>query len=163
MKKPIWEPGPERVERANLNRFARFAREQSGNEDLRGYAALYEFSIRHPERFWPLVWEFCGIRASGTFHETLVAADHPADVRWFPGIRLNVAQNLLRFRDERCALIGRDAAGAGYEISYAQLQLQVARVAAALRARGIGAGDTVAGLLRNGSEPVVAMLASVAV
>ncbi|WP_386070685.1 AMP-binding protein [Tahibacter sp. UC22_41] len=163
MKKPIWEPSPERIERANLNRFARFAREQSGNEDLRGYAALYEFSIRHPERFWPLVWEFCGIRASGTFHETLVAAEHPADTRWFPGIRLNVAQNLLRFRDERCALTGRDPAGAAYEISHAQLQQQVARVAAALRERGIGPGDCVAGLLRNGSEAVVAMLASIAV
>lgn len=163
MKKPIWEPGPERVERANLNRFARFAREQSGNEDLRGYAALYEFSIRHPERFWPLVWEFCGIRASGTFHETLVAAEHPADTRWFPGIRLNVAQNLLRFRDERCALAARDAAGVWHETSYAQLQQQVAHVAAALRARGVGSGDYVAGLLRHGSEAVVAMLASVAV
>lgn len=163
MKKPIWEPGAERVERANLNRFVRYAREQSGNDELRGYAAIYDFSIHHPERFWPLVWEFCGIRASGTFHDVMVTGERVTDTRWFPGVRLNVAQNLLRFRDDRAALIARDAGGAWQEISYAQLQQQVARIAAALRERGIGPGDRIVGLLDHGSEAVVAMLASVAV
>lgn len=163
MKKPIWEPSPERVERANLNRFVRYAREQTGNDDLRNYAAIYDFSIRHPERFWPLVWEFCGIRSTGTFHEVMVAGGHLAETRWFPGVRLNVAQNLLRFRDDRVALVARDATGRWQETSYAQLQQQVARIAAALRAFGIRPGDRVAGLLDSGSEAVIAMLASVAV
>jgi len=163
MKKPIWTPGAERVERANLSRFVRFAREQTGNDDLRDYAAIYDFSIHHPQRFWPLVWEFCGIRAVGTFHDVITSADHIADARWFPGVRLNFAQNLLRIRDERCALIFRDAAGAWQEISYAELNQQVARVAAALRAQGLKPGDIVTGLLHNGSEAVIAMLASVAV
>lgn len=162
MKKPIWEPSPERIERANLQRFARFAREQCGNDDLRGYAPLYDFSIRHPERFWPLVWEFCGIRASGTFHEVLVDAERLPGARWFPGMRLNFAQNLLRFRDERCAIAGRDAAGTWQELSYAELQQQVTLVAAAWRADGLRAGDSVCGVLPNRIEAVVAMLASVA-
>ena len=67
MNKPIWEPGTERIERANMSRFMRFVRENTGNEDIRRYAPLYDFSVRHPEKFWPLVWEFCGIRASGDF------------------------------------------------------------------------------------------------
>lgn len=162
MKKPIWEPSSERIERANINRFVRYAREQTGNEDLRRYAPLYEFSVRHPERFWPLVWEFCGIRASGTFHEVVVDADRLPGARWFPGIRLNFAQNLLRFRDERLALIGRDGRGQRQEISYAQLQQQVARAAAGLRAAGLRPGDAVLALLPNGIEAVVAMLATVA-
>jgi acetoacetyl-CoA synthetase len=163
MKKPIWAPGTERVERANLSRFVRFAREQTGNDDLRDYAAIYDFSIHHPERFWPLVWEFCGVRAVGTFHDVVTSAGHIADARWFPGVRLNFAQNLLRIRDERCALTFRDATGAWQVISYAELHQQVARVAGALRAQGLKPGDIVTGLLRNGSEAVVAMLASVAV
>lgn len=162
MKKPIWEPGPERVERANLNRFVRYAREQSSNEDLRGYASLYDFSIHHPERFWPLVWDFCGIRASGSFHEVLVDAERLPGARWFPGVRLNFAQNLLRFRDERCALCARDATGDWQELSYAQLQQHVARIAELLRTRGLQPGDRVCGLLGNGIDAVVAMLASTA-
>lgn len=162
MKKPIWEPSSERIERANINRFVRYVREQTGNEDLRRYAPLYEFSVRHPERFWPLVWEFCGIRASGTFHEVVVDADRLPGARWFPGIRLNFAQNLLRFRDERAALIGCDSRGQRQEISYAQLQQQVARAAAGLRAAGLRPGDKVLALLPNGVEAVVALLAAVA-
>ncbi|MCQ4164769.1 AMP-binding protein [Tahibacter harae] len=162
MKKPIWEPSPERIERANINRFVRYVREQTGNEDLRRYAPLYDFSIRHPERFWSLVWEFCGIRASGTFHEVLVDADRLPGARWFPGIRLNFAQNLLRFRDERCALSGPSLNSGTLELSYAELQQQVARLAAALREQGLKPGDHVSAVLPNCCEAVIALLAAVA-
>jgi len=51
MNKPIWEPSTERIERANMNRFMRFVRESTGNEDIRRYAPLYDFSVRDPELF----------------------------------------------------------------------------------------------------------------
>ena len=63
--KPLWEPGAERVERANISRFMRFVRENTGNDDVRRYAPLYDFSVRQPEKFWSLLWEFCGVRAHG--------------------------------------------------------------------------------------------------
>ena len=95
MNKPIWEPSAERMERANMQRFVRFVRDSTGNEDIRRYGPLYDFSIRQPERFWPLVWEFCGIRASGDHEPVLVDRDKMPGARWFPGVRLNFAQNLL--------------------------------------------------------------------
>src|SRR5690349_6986532 len=143
MNKPIWEPGNERIERANLNRFMRYVREQTGNEDIRRYSPLYDFSVRYPEKFWPLVWEFCGIRASGTFHEVLVDGDRMPGAKWFPGIRLNFAQNLLRFKDERAAILFRNEWGHAREISYADLQQEVGRLAHALRESGVVAGDRV--------------------
>ena len=163
MNKPLWEPSDERIERANLNRFMRFVREQTGNEDIRRYAPLYDFSIRHPARFWPLVWEFCGIRASGDFEPVLTEAEHIADARWFPDVRLNFAQNLLRHRDDRIALIDRDAHGAQRSLSYAALHGEVARVAAALGATGVGSGDRVASTLGSGLERVIALLATSAI
>jgi acetoacetyl-CoA synthetase len=162
MIKPIWEPSPERIERANINRFLRYAREQTGNDDLRSYAALYDFSIHHPERFWPLVWEFCGIRASGTFHEILVSGEGVTGARWFPGVRVSYAQNLLRFRDERTALIAQDEQGRWQELSYAELQQQVARLAPALRELGLRPGDRATGVLANSPEAVISMLACMA-
>ncbi|HVJ63270.1 MAG TPA: acetoacetate--CoA ligase [Tahibacter sp.] len=160
MSKPIWEPSPERVERANLSRFMRFVREQTGNEDLRSYAPLYDFSVRYPERFWQLVWEFCGIRASGTFHEVLVDGDKMPGAKWFPGIRLNFAQNLLRFKDDRAAILFRNEWGHAREISYAELHQHVGRLAHALRELGLRPGDRVAGFLPNMPETVIAMLAA---
>ena len=157
---PLWRAGPERIERANMSRFTRFVAEQTGNEDIRRYAPLYEFSIRHPEKFWPLVWEFCGIRASGEHEPVLIDGDRMPGAHWFPNVRLNFAQNLLRFNDERPALIFRNEWGHARELSYAQLHVQVERIAHALKQAGVTAGDRVVGFLPNIPETVIAMLAA---
>src|SRR5688500_4720717 len=79
--------------------------------------------------------------------------------RWFTGARLSFAENLLRFDDERTAIVAWRARGAR-RLSYAELRREVARVASGLRAAGVGVGDRVAGFLPNIPETVVAMLAT---
>ena len=111
MDKPIWEPSAERIDRANISRFMRFVRENTGNEDIRRYAPLHDFSVRQPEKFWSLVWEFCGIRAHGDLEPVLVDRDKMPGARWFPNVTLNFAQNLLRFKDERVAIVFRNEWG----------------------------------------------------
>jgi len=160
MNKPIWEPGNERIERANMNRFMRYVRESTGNEDIRRSAPLYDFSVRHPEKFWPLVWEFCGIRASGEFEPVLVDADKMPGARFFPNVKLNFAQNLLRHKDDRVALVFRNEWGHERELTYAELHAEVGRLAHALKAIGVGVGDRVAGFMPNIPETIIAMLAA---
>jgi acetoacetyl-CoA synthetase len=156
--RPIWEPGKERIERANLSRFIRFV--QPKHIDVSDYQGLYDFSLRHPEDFWGAVWEFCGIRASGEFDQILIDGDKMPGARWFPNVRLNFAQNLLRYKDERVALIARNEWGHKREFTYAQLHVEVGKLAFALRAAGVKAGDRVAGFLPNIPETVIAMLAT---
>jgi acetoacetyl-CoA synthetase len=163
MTKPIWEPSRERIEGSNISRFMRFVREQTGNEDIRRYSPLYDFSVRHPTRFWPLVWEFCGIRATGEFEEVLVDGDRMPGARWFPGVRLNFAQNLLRHKDDRVALMARNEWGDKREFTYADLHEQVGKLAHALREAGVGVGDRVAGFMPNIPETVIAMLAATSI
>ncbi|HEX5123656.1 MAG TPA: acetoacetate--CoA ligase [Rhodanobacteraceae bacterium] len=160
MNKPIWEPSTERIDRANMSRFMRFVRENTGNEDIRRYAPLYDFSVRHPEKFWPLVWEFCGIRASGDFEPVLADADRMPGARFFPNVKLNFAQNLLRHKDERTAIVFRNEWGHKREITYAELHAEVGRIAHALKGCGVVAGDRVAGFMPNLPETIIAMLAA---
>jgi acetoacetyl-CoA synthetase len=157
---PLWTPSAERRDATNLHRFVRYVRKATGNEDIGSYAPLYDFSIRNPEKFWPLVWEFCGIRATGEFEPALVDGDRMPGARWFPNVQLNFAQNLLRFKDDRPALVFRNEWGHEREISYAQLHAAVGRVAHALKQAGTGKGDRVAGFLPNLPETVIAMLAA---
>ena len=161
--KPIWEPGTERIERANINRFMRFVREQTGNDDIRRYAPLYDFSVRQPEKFWKLVWEFCGIRSTGDFDEVLVDGDKMPGAKWFPDVRLNFAQNLLRYKDDRVALVARNEGGHAREFTYAELHDEVAKLAHALRLSGVTVGDRVAGFLPNIPEALIAMLATASI
>lgn len=74
MSSPVWVPAGERLERANLKRFMHFVQENLDSR-VTDYPALYEFSIRLPEKFWVAVWEFCGIRATGTWKDVLVDGD----------------------------------------------------------------------------------------
>ncbi|MCE5232027.1 MAG: acetoacetate--CoA ligase [Mizugakiibacter sp.] len=156
----LWTPTDERIERSNLSRFLRFAREETGNEELRRHAPLYDYSVTHPERFWPLVWDFCGIRASGEREPVLVDGERMPGAKWFPNVRLNFAQNLLRYKDDKLALVFRNEWGHRRQYTYAELHAEVGRVAHALREAGVVAGDRVAGFLPNMPETVIAMLAA---
>ena len=158
--KPIWEPSRERAEASNMARFLRFVRERTGNPDLVRYAPLWEFSVREPQRFWPLVWEFCGVRASGELQPVLENPAAMPGARFYPQARLNFAENLLRYHDAHPALVFRNEWGHARELSYAELTAQVGRFAQALKAAGVGPGDRVAGLMPNMPETIIAMLAA---
>jgi len=176
MTDPIWQPSAERIAQANLTRFAQYVNDDAGlyphAHGLHDMPALYTWSIEHPEEFWAAMWSFSGIVAnSAGWEQVCVGLDRmaPPDKdlgpRWFTGTRLNFAENLLRHcRDEdarqRDALVFWNEQGRQRALSFAELQAQVAQVAAALRAMGIGAGDRVAGYLPNLPETVIAMLAA---
>ncbi len=162
MDAPIWEPSQERAESSNMARFIRFVRDNKGNGDIQHYAPLWEFSVHQPQKFWPLLWEFCGIRAAGEFEPVLLAGEKMPGAQWFPGVRLNFAENLLRHQDDRPALLFRNEWGHKREFSHAQLYTEVARFAQALRRVGVQPGDRVAGYLPNLPETVIAMLATAA-
>jgi acetoacetyl-CoA synthetase len=127
--------------------------------------------VAHPEAFWPEVWRFCGVVADERpgrepWDEVVVGLERmaPPDPalgpRWFPGARLNFAENLLRYDDDRAALVFWNELGRQRELSYRDLNAAVAAVATALAAEGVVAGDRVAGFLPNLPETVTAMLAT---
>jgi len=83
--------------------------------------------------------------------------------QWFPDATLNFAENLLRFSDDREALVEIDERDARRALTYGQLRDQVARLAGWMRDQNIQSGDRVAGFMPNCIETVVAMLATTSV
>ena len=156
---PLWTPDPERIAGTRLARFRVFAGEWA-NQDFADYDALWQWSVDQPAAFWQAVWDFCEVHSSVPATDVLLDGESMPGARWFDGARLNFAENLLRYRDERVALIFRGEDGRREQISYAELYRTVARLAAALKAAGIGPGDRVAGFLPNRPEAVIAMLAA---
>src|SRR5689334_25409734 len=65
MTAPIWTPSPARVASANLTRFLAHVRTTSpiGAESVWDVPSLYDWSVAHPEAFWPELWRFCGVVA----------------------------------------------------------------------------------------------------
>ena len=158
MSQVSWTPSPARIQDANISRFIKLIHLEV-DPRVFDYPGLYDFSIRSPQKFWRAVWEFFDVH--GTRGDIVLAeAGKMPGAQWFPKARLNFAENLLRYRDERDAIVFHSETGAVRTLTYAQLYQQVAATAAALRAAGIQSGDRVAGFLPNLPETLVAMLAS---
>ena len=83
--------------------------------------------------------------------------------RWFPGMRLNFAENLLRRAGDEPAIVFANERGERRELSWDRLTAEVARVRAGLHDAGVGPGDRVAGFMPNLPETVIAMLATASV
>jgi acetoacetyl-CoA synthetase len=64
---------------------------------------------------------------------------------WFPGARLNYAENLLIRKDDGTALTEANESGVIAHVSYRELNARVREMAAALRINGLNVGDRVAG------------------
>jgi acetoacetyl-CoA synthetase len=162
MSEPLWTPSDARVRDANITRFLAHVRQEC-EPDLHGQKALYQWSVDHPEKFWPQVWAFCGIKASKTWDKVLVHGDKMPGAQWFTGSRLNFAENLLRYRDDRPALVFRGENGERVALTYKELYRQVAGCADALRKSGVTTGDRVAAFMPNRHETVIAMLATTSI
>ncbi len=159
MAKQLWSPSRERVESSNMNHFMQWINARH-SQNFRRYDQLYQWSVEHIADFWEAWWHYAGIKASKPHSRVLDDPTKMPGAKWFEGARLNFAENLLRYRDEQTALVFYGEDRIRRRISYAQLHAAVARLADALKALGVKAGDRVVGFMPNLPETVVAMLAA---
>lgn len=162
MSTVLWHPTAERIAAANMTVFQHAFAPPS----VRDFASLYDWSIDRPEEFWPAVWEFGEIIAHRRWDEVLVDKGRMPGAKWFPGSRLNFAENLLRFHEhtpQREALVYWNESGRHRSLTFKQLYAEVARFAAALKDAGIREGDRVAAIVPNIPEAVIAMLATASI
>lgn len=159
---PLWEPSEERIANANVTRFINFVNEKH-SLGLSGYETLYQWSIDRREDFWAAVWEFGEVISSVPHERVLEDSPTMIGAKWFVGARLNFAENLLRFRDDRVALVFKGEGQPTVRKTYAELYDEAARLAASLRRAGVTKGDRVAGYVPNMMHTVVAMLAATSI
>ena len=162
MGEKLWEPDAEKVSRANLTSFMKFVNVNYG-KDFSAFSQLYDWSVSEIPNFWESVWKFCGVTASKPYDSVVTNLEDMLGARWFNGARLNFAENLLRFRDDRTALVFRSEHGDTSSMTYSRLYEEVAGLARALKDLGVKTGDRVAGFMPNMIETVVAMLATTSI
>lgn len=146
---------------SQLHSFAEAARPLGFSGD--SVSSLYRWSVTHPEHFWPLLWHYSGIISSLSPTAPFIQENSFPDTSWFPGARLNFAENLLRFGDEKEALISYREDGTRQAITYAELRSKTARIANGLRSAGIKEGDRVVALMPNIPETVMWFLAAASI
>jgi acetoacetyl-CoA synthetase len=156
--KILWEPSRERIERATLTRYRAWLERERGLR-FEDYAALWEWSTSELDAFWATVVEFFGVEFSTQPGAVLGRREMPG-AQWFPGARLSFAEHVFRGKhDEEIAIRHASELRELDSWTWGELRAQTARIAAALRTLGVGAGDRVVAYMPNIPETVAAFLA----
>ncbi|PWG65468.1 acetoacetate--CoA ligase [Sediminicurvatus halobius] len=158
----LWQPDERMRRDTGMARYmAWLAAEGYGRFD--DWNALYRWSISEPEAFWRSIWRYAGLEAQSPPERMRDDTPMPG-TRWLPGARLNFAANLLRHAGgalaERPAVTAYAEGREPLRRTGRELLADVGAIEAWLRAQGVGVGDRVAGLVSNGYEALVAMLAT---
>ena len=162
MAKLLWEPSEKQKMESNLVRFMGDVNIKHERQ-ITDYEQLYNWSVSDITNFWAAVWDFVEIKASRGFDDVVDDPGKMPGAKWFDGARLNFAENLLRYRDDRTALIFRGETQKTAHMSYAELYDTVARLAKSLRQIGVQPGDRVTAYMPNMMETIICMLAATSI
>ena len=138
----LWRPTGDRT---RLDEFTDSVRE-AGGPAFDSYEDLWRWSVDDLEAFWSAVWRFVDIPADGD-PSTVLASDSMPGAEWFPDVRLNYAEAMLRMpgrADDDVVVIARSQSRDEVRITAAELRDQVARARRGLVRFGVGPGDRVA-------------------
>ncbi|MEU1208749.1 acetoacetate--CoA ligase [Nocardia sp. NPDC005825] len=157
---PQWTPTVEDIEGARLTRFARFVTARTG-VPMPDYRTLWQWSVDDVPGFWRAVWEFFEL---GAAPGEVLADDSMPGARWFPGMRVNYVDQVVRqARADRPAIVALHEDESPREVSWSELLTRTAALARSLRTLGVGPGDRVAGYLTDIPEAVIAFLATASI
>jgi acetoacetyl-CoA synthetase len=158
----IWTPSDERIKNANITAFLAWLKQTRGL-GFAGYAELWKWSVTDLDAFWQAIWDSGEIVAAEPPAAVLGKRDMPG-AEWFPGARLNYAQNVLaRERPGEVALYYHSETIPVTPLLWDDLANSVRVIATRLRELGVQPGDRVASCLPNVPEAVMAMLATTSI
>lgn len=132
--------------------------------------ALHRWSTDQPEEFWGLLFDelLPGIERPGPAIGNLGA--HLAELQWFPGVTMNVAEVILSGRmgdgaagGDEPMFVAVDERGRRREVTRSEACAEVGAIAGALRSEGVTTGDRVAVWLPNTEVAMLVMLAAASI
>jgi acetoacetyl-CoA synthetase len=161
-RKKLWTPSEEWIKNAEVTKFINFVNDKY-DKNIKGAKDLYNWSVEEIEEFWAAFWDFADIIASEDYNKIVDDINKFPGAKWFPGAKMNFAENLLRYNDEQLAFIFQGETKLTRRMTYEELNKVVARLASSLREMGVKKGDRVVSYISNLIETPIAMLATASI
>ena len=158
----LWTPPKENLSDSNLIKFMTYVN-NTYRLNIDSYNQLYNWSIDQYEDFWESYLKFSNIIYYSKYSKVVDEITKMPGAKWFQGMQLNFAENLLKYRDDKIAIRFYSENGNKKFISYYDLYQKVSGLSSALKNKGIKKGDRVCGYLPNIPETVIAMLATTSI
>jgi acetoacetyl-CoA synthetase len=140
---------------------------------------LYKFSVTDRSRFWDQCFQYLNLIYSGSYTRVVDESSRIDSMpRWFEGVYINFAENLLYSRDARDSTSKRGTKGKEdrkialtevregsteiRDVSWGQLRSDVAALASAMKSHGFRKGDRCAVVASNSVDTLKVFLATTA-
>nr|XP_042895674.1 acetoacetyl-CoA synthetase [Parasteatoda tepidariorum] len=134
----IWN---KKVPDTEMDKFKRVI-EEKYNQHFGSYWEFHKWSVDNYIDCWEEIWHYFGVIGSKSYDQVLVKTGKGfLDNDWFSGARFNYAENILRIRDSRVALVCADEDGNEEAVTFAEMFEEVKLYASALRSLGVKMND----------------------
>ena len=157
--KPLWNPSTELIDNSHITQFI-YEVNQEFDLSIKKYSELHAWSISNIDHFWEKILSFSNIVYEGEFDQVIDDKSKMPGAEWFKGIKLNYAENLLKFNTNKLAIESYNEDGSKITLTYRQLNDRVKCLSAYLKSIGIQSGDRVAAIMPNIPETIIMMLAA---
>jgi acetoacetyl-CoA synthetase len=160
----VWTPSSDLKAESGVGRFIEMLKEKRLGA-FSTFEELHRWSVREPHLFWKEVISFVDVRGSGDADRLWGDEEGPTSLakRWFPDLRINFTDNLLRTPTDEIAITAWSEDRIRRVITRRQLREMSMSVARHLSSLGVLSGDRVFAYLPNIPEAVVCMLGSAAI
>jgi acetoacetyl-CoA synthetase len=158
---PLFTPSADQIAASRLTAFKRDFETMTG-ERFADYSQMHVYTAREYRRFWKSFLEWASDLEWSGSNEPVCIGDECETARFFPGVELNYAENLLGRRiapDDAPALTSCHADGRRITYTRGELRERVMRLAQTLSELGLQAGDRVVAILRNDGDAITIALA----
>lgn len=147
---------------SQISSFIRFCELRTG-DNFASYLAFHAFSIAHSDQFWSAFLDWSRLAHEGS-QLPVSTSDQCETAQFFPNLRLNYAESLLRSESpaeaQRGAIVAHGADAQPTRLTRGELRSRVLSVASHLRRLGVRPGDRVVAVAGNNAEAVISALAA---
>ena len=156
---PLWKPSLDIIKETNITLFQNYIN-QKYKLNHSDYKELHSWSVKFPDQFWSSLIEFTKIKYDGNLDPSIDGTMKMPGTKWFPNLKLNFAENLLKFNNDNVAIEFHREDGLLVELSYKELNKKVEYCYSYLKSINVQAGDRVAAIIPNIPEAIIFMLAT---
>ena len=155
----LWQPSKERIESTNLFALKNMINDRHGLS-LESFDEIHAHTVENSGQFWSDFWDFTAIRAETKGERYLINENQMPGAEFFPDAKMNYAENLLRRRDDKVALVFSAEGQKKSRMTYGELYDEVSKLQQVMKDLGVVEGDRIAGYLPNMPQSIIMLLAA---
>ena len=161
MKTYLWKINEKKLNETNLQKYSDFINKNYKVDANKDFNKIWRWSVENKSAFWKSIWEFTKVKGN-LGNETVKKSNIFFKNKFFPNAKLNYAENLLRKNNNETAIIFKSENGYKNNLSWKNLNSNVAKISTWMKGNGVKKYDRVVGYLPNIPEAVIAYISTTA-